>query len=82
MFHKVCAVTPLRDYCLLIRFENGETKRYDMTPLFDKWIAFRSLQSIKGLFEQVKVDVGGYGVSWNDDLDLSCDELYYNGTAA
>ena len=22
---------------------------------------------------------GGYGVSWNDDLDLACDALYHNG---
>ena len=34
---------------------------------------------IPGLFEQVKVDSGGYGISWNDELDLSCNELYYNG---
>lgn len=34
---------------------------------------------MKGLSEQVKVDVGGYGISWNDEIDLSCDELYDNG---
>ena len=34
---------------------------------------------IPGLFELVKVDAGGYGVSWNDDLDLSADELYTEG---
>jgi hypothetical protein len=28
------------------------------------------------LFEQVKVDSGGFGISWNDDIDLSCNELY------
>ena len=31
------------------------------------------------LFEEVSVDQGGYGVSWNDDIDLSCDELFYEG---
>ena len=25
-----------------------------------------------------KVDVGGYGISWNDEIDLSCDELWDN----
>ncbi len=29
--------------------------------------------------EQVKVDAGVYGISWNDDIDLSCEELYQNG---
>ena len=37
------------------------------------------LKNIDGLFDQVKVDVGGYGISWNDDLDLSCEELWING---
>ena len=32
-----------------------------------------------GLFDRVRVDTGGYGISWNDDIDLSCDELYWNG---
>ena len=27
----------------------------------------------------VKADVGGCGVSRNDELDLSCDELYEKG---
>ena len=27
------------------------------------------------------VNVGGYGIVWNDDLDLSCDELWENGEA-
>lgn len=79
MFHKVREVTPLPDYGLLVGFANGEKKKYNVKPLFDRWDVFKTLYSVKGLFEQVKVDVGGYGVSWNDDLDLSCDELYSNG---
>jgi len=27
----------------------------------------------------VKVDAGGYGISWNDDIDLSEYELWTNG---
>ena len=32
------------------------------------------------LFKYVKVDVGGYGVVWNEHIDLSCNELWENGT--
>lgn len=78
-FHKVKDVQPLPDYLLSVQFEDGEQKQYDVKPLFAKWDAFKALQSIKGLFEQVKVDVGGYGIIWNDYIDLSCDELYYGG---
>lgn len=78
-FHKIKSVQPLPDYMLSVQFEDGEKRRYDVKPLFSKWEAFAALKTIKGLFEQVKVDMGGYGIVWNDYIDLSCDELYYGG---
>ena len=82
MFHKVQAVQPLTGYRLLVQFEDGALKCYAVRPLLEKWAAFQALADVQGLWEQVKVDAGGYGVSWNDDIDLSCDELYHNGTEA
>ena len=78
MFYKVKEVRPLPDYNLLVNFVTGEKKQYNVKPLFDKWEAFKALVVTRGLFEQVKVDVGGYGISWNDNIDLSCNELYEN----
>lgn len=80
LFNKVHDVKPLTDYKLYIHFVNGEERIYDIEPLFCKWHSFISLKQINGLFKQVKVDNGGYGISWNDEIDLACDELYYNGT--
>lgn len=40
---------------------------------------FNNLKTIKGLFQQVKVDAGGYGISWNDEIDLASEELRLNG---
>lgn len=80
MFYKVKEVQPLPDYNLLVNFTSGECKRYNVAPLFEKWDMFKTLSNVNGLFEQVKVDAGGYGVSWNDDIDLSCNELWENGT--
>ena len=79
MFHRILSITPLSEYSLLVCFENGEKKVYDVSQLFEKWEAFRALYVTKGLFRQVKVDTGGYGISWNDNIDLSCDELYRGG---
>jgi hypothetical protein len=79
MFYKVQSVTALPEYRLLVRFKNGETKQYDVKPLFREWAAFQALMYSSGLFEQVHVDGSGYGISWNDDIDLSCNELYENG---
>ncbi len=79
MFYKVSAVKALDNFILLIIFENGEEKYYDVKTLFDKFPPFRDLENVEGLFKQVKVDNGGYGISWNDDIDLSCNELWING---
>ena len=79
MFHKMRAVHTLPDYRLYIQFSEGLTKIYDVKPLFTKWAAFKRLENEPELFNDVAVDTGGYGIVWNDELDLSCDELYENG---
>lgn len=80
MFHKVKSVNALENFRLSVQFAEGITKIYDVSQLFEKWSAFRSLKDNLELFKNIQVDVGGYGVIWNDDLDISCDELYANGT--
>ena len=79
MFHKLKAVEPQDNFILYATFENGESRYYDINPLFSKWGMFDNLKTINGLYNQVKVDKGGYGISWNDDIDISCDELWING---
>lgn len=51
---------------------NGQFLR-TLTPVF------RVLEDNRKLFSEVYVDTGGYGIVWNDDLDLSCDELFADG---
>ena len=79
MFHKIKSVTPFPDYVLSVQFSEGVTKRYDVKPLFDKYQMFLPLKDSSELFSSVEVDVGGYGIIWNDDIDIACDELFYNG---
>ena len=79
MFHKVKDVTALADNRLCVQFAEGVTKIYDVKPLFEKWATFQTFRTSPHLFYDVKVDTGGFGIVWNDDLDLSCDELFANG---
>ena len=79
MFHKIKAVTALPDFQLSVQFAEGVTKIYNVNPLFDKWKPFKTLAYSPELFYDVTVDVGGYGIIWNEDLDLSCNELFENG---
>ena len=79
MFHKIKAVDALPDNCLCVQFAEGVTKIYDVKPLCEKWAAFKALERDPALFSCVEVDAGGYGVIWNDEIDLSCNELFENG---
>ena len=80
MIPKIKAVKPLPQYNLLVTFQNNEKKKYDVGPLIKKRAAFKMLGIVKYLFEQVKVDQGGYGVVWNDEIDLACEQLYEKGS--
>lgn len=79
MFHKIKSVTPLQDYRLSVQFLEGETKTYDVKPLFERYPMFKFFIEHPEEFFDVSVDTGGYGVIWNDDIDLSCNELWENG---
>ncbi len=79
MFHKIKNVQYLENYIIEITFENNIIKYYNVSNLFEKWDVFQNLVNIPNLFEQVKVEPGGFGISWNDEIDLSCEELWENG---
>ena len=79
MFHKIKNVSPISDFKLSVQFSEGVTKIYDVKPLFEKLPVFKKLKDDPAEFACASVDVGGYGIIWDDDLDLSCDELWENG---
>ncbi|SFN60586.1 Protein of unknown function [Pseudobutyrivibrio sp. UC1225] len=79
MFHKIKDVQPLPDHKLNVYFSEGQRKLYDIVPLSSEHPLFKDLLTDDDLFNSVQVDVGGFGIIWNDELDLSCDELWENG---
>ncbi|MBM6876408.1 DUF2442 domain-containing protein [Fusobacterium mortiferum] len=58
-------------------FDNREIKIYDFKPNFQYEI-FSQLKDYS-IFKNLTVDIGGYGISCNDDCDLSEKELYLKG---
>lgn len=79
MTHRINTVKPLENFVVSVIFQNGVEKEYDIRQLFSNFPQFKQFESMTGLFEQVKVDTGGYGISWNDELDLDAEELWCNG---
>ena len=73
---KLLSVQALDNKKLLVKFVNGVEKIYDCNPLLGLDM-FEVLKN-DAFFKAVKVDAGGYGISWNDDTDLSEYELWTN----
>jgi hypothetical protein len=67
----------LQDYRLRVLFVTGDIKIYDCKPLLCKE-AFIPLVN-ENFFKKVKVDTGGYGIVWSDEIDLAETELWING---
>ena len=81
MFHKITSLATLPDYVLLVGFSSGEFKQFDLKSIMNKYPPFAALKNVNGLYEQAKIDAGGYGIVWNDDLDISAEGIYEKGVA-
>lgn len=77
MFYKIKSVEILNNMELKIEFVNGNIKYYDVKKLVEKFEQFKDLLNVE-LFKKVKVEKGGYGISWNENIDISCNELWFN----
>ena len=73
----VKSVKPQENYCLLLIFENGEKRIFDLKPYFDKPV-FAKLKN-ETMFKTVKVVSGS--IEWQGEIDLSYDTLYLESKA-
>lgn len=71
-------VKPLKNMMLVVTFKNGVIKEYDVKNLVAKYEIFKCLEN-ESIFNLVKVDAGGFGISWTDEIDLSEYEIWQNG---
>lgn len=76
---KVADVLVLQDMQLLVFFRNGEIRKCSVKKYFEKDKKFRALFLYPSLFGEVRVQAGGYGICWNEDMAISDKELYQIG---
>lgn len=74
----VKSVKTQEDYCLLLTFENGEKRVFNLKPYLEKPV-FKRLENI-ALFKTAQVVSGS--VEWQGEIDLSYDTLYLESKAA
>lgn len=74
---RILKAQAIDNYTLVIEFTNQEVKQYDVRYLLDRPM-FAPLRQ-PAFFKAFQVEPGGYGIVWNEDLDLSEYELWKNG---
>ena len=75
----IIKIQPQDNYIIICEFKNKMKKKYDVKPLIKRNIYFKQLEKDKNLFFKVRVDNGGYGISWNEEIDLAAEEIWENG---
>lgn len=79
-YPKVKSVQALQGKRLLLTFSNNVRKIYDCSPLLAE-DTYNALAN-DAIFNNVKADQGGYGISWTDEIDLAESELWIHGVLA
>ena len=75
MYWRVKKVEAQNDYTLVVTFEDGKRKLFDMKPYLDKGV-FRELKDI-AMFKTARVCFSS--VAWNNDIDFDPEALYEGG---
>jgi hypothetical protein len=71
-------VSVIGNHTLLVIFSNSERRKYDVSPLLDREM-FSALRN-PAFFKNVRVDSGGYALTWGEDTDISEYEIWVHGT--
>lgn len=83
---RILSVSPGGDFTLILDFDNGEKRRFDMKNLIEEGTVFAFLSDLSN-FERVYLDEDGCvcwdvdptidsGLVWNNKVDLSPDTCY------
>lgn len=77
--HRIEEVTAKDNFIIEAIFFGGEVVQYDVKQLFAIFPQFQMFEDNEDLFFKICVDMGGYGVSWNDKLDLDAETIWEDG---
>ncbi len=74
----IVAVEPMDQYMLLLAYDNGEKRMFDLKPYLELGI-FMALKD-KRVFETVRVSFDS--VEWSNHADIDPETLYENSVTA
>jgi Protein of unknown function (DUF2442) len=76
---RIVSAQVIDDHTLSVKFTNNELKKYDISKLLDNPM-FSPLKN-PVFFRNFTIEPGGYGLVWNEDIDISEYELWQNGVS-
>lgn len=76
---KIKNVFPLEKNTLLISFQDDSVKKYSLQDLVGTDRRFAPVLNNGDIFRSVKVETGGYGICWGENLCISREKLYTVG---
>lgn len=72
-------VIPLKVGNLLVFFREGSLKKVNVKDILKNDVRFAAIVNRKDLFEKVRIQTGGYGIYWNEQITIADEVLYKNG---
>ena len=69
----------LDDFKLLIIFYSEEVRILDLKPIMEEYPLFHALEE-NNLFKNAKIDIGGFGIVWNEEFSISAGDAYERST--
>ena len=75
----VKSVTPLPEYTLVIIFMDGSVRKCKLSKLVKNDRRFSPVLNNERIFNSVRIETGGYGICWGENLCISKEELYQSG---
>jgi hypothetical protein len=72
MYSAVKSVMPINNYNLILTFENGEKRQFDMNPFLNIGV-FRELRDVSK-FNSVRISFDS--IEWDNEADLDPEILY------
>lgn len=77
MYFAVKEVKPIKNYTLLLTFDNGEQRQFDMKPYLNIGI-FQELRDV-AKFNSVRVSFDT--IEWDNEADIDPEVLYANSSS-
>lgn len=73
--HIIKNIDTMDNFILTITFSTGEVRELDLKPIMDEYPLFHALEE-NNLFENAKIDLGGFGIVWNEEFSISSGDAY------